>query len=233
MEAPFVEEISGMAITKLLDVKEQMMLMMKLKFIRNRAMLKATNSTQEKMKFDTTDMVGVVDVRSLGYYKVKQGVLQQYLSKLYHFETANTVCNQFNRLINTLKKEEKKEKGKDKYPWLDDNVERKYMTDKEILDKYIDLDNACLTKREKKEVRNLHYEYKDAFSLRDKIGPCPNLEVEIDVTDKRPFFIRPFHDREEDKAILNKEMKRLCYLGILKEGFSAYSSPVMLIRTKK
>ena len=77
---------------------------------------------------------------------------------------------------------------------------------------------------------NLIYEYKDAFSLRDKIGICPNIEVEIDVTDKSPFFIRPFHTREEDKAILDKKMKRLCYLGILKEGFSAYSSPVMLVR---
>ena len=27
-------------------------------------------------------------------------------------------------------------------------------------------------------------------------------------------------------------MKRLCYLGILKEGFSAYLSPVMLISRK-
>ena len=27
-------------------------------------------------------------------------------------------------------------------------------------------------------------------------------------------------------------MKRLCYLGILKEGFSAYSSPVVLISRK-
>ena len=79
---------------------------------------------------------------------------------LYHFESANTVCNQFNRLINTLKKEEKKKKGNDKYPWLDDSDERKYMRDKEILDKYIDLDNPCLTKREKREVRNLLYEYK-------------------------------------------------------------------------
>ena len=33
-------------------------------------------------------------------------------------------------------------------------------------------------------------------------------------------------------AILDKEMKRLCYLGILKEGFSAYSSPVMLVSRK-
>ena len=45
-------------------------------------------------------MVGIVDLRSLGYYKVKQGMLQQNLSKQYHFESANTVCDQFNRLIN-------------------------------------------------------------------------------------------------------------------------------------
>ena len=76
------------------------------------------------------------------------------------------------------------------------------------------------------------YKYKDAFSLRDEIGTCPNIEVEIDITDKSPFFIRPFHAREEDKALLDKEMKRLYYLGILKEGFSAYSSPVMLVSRK-
>ena len=128
VEAPFVEEISGMAITKLLDVKEQVTLMVKLKFIRNRATLKVTNSTQEKVTIDPKNMVGVVDLRSLGYYKVKQGVLQQNLSKLYHFETANTVCKQFNRLINTLRKEEKKGKGKAKCPWLDDSDKRKYLT---------------------------------------------------------------------------------------------------------
>ena len=90
----------------------------------------------------------------------------------------------------------------------------------------------ALTRREKKEVRELLYKYKDVFSLRDEIGRGPNIEIEIDVTDKTPFFIRPFHAKEEDKAILDKEMKRLCYLGILKEGFSAYSSPVMLISRK-
>ena len=68
--------------------------------------------------------------------------------------------------------------------------------------------------------------------MRDEIGTCPNIKVEIDVMDKSPFFIRPFHAKEEDKAILDKEMKWLCYLGILKEGFSAYSSPVMLVSQK-
>ena len=66
------------------------------------------------------------------------------------------------------------------------------MTDTEILDKYIDLDNSCLTKGEKKEVRNLLYEYKDAFSLRDKIGTCPNIEVEIDVNRQKFFLYKTF-----------------------------------------
>ena len=38
--------------------------------------------------------------------------------------------------------------------------------------------------------------------------------------------------KEEGRAVLDKEMRRLCYLGILKEGFSAYLSPVMLISQK-
>ena len=122
LEVPFVEKISGMAITKMLDIKEQKTLTMKLKFIRNRAMFKVTNSTKDTVTFDPKDMLGVIDLRSLGYYKIKQGVLQQNLSCMYHFESVDTVCNQFNRLINTLKKEEKTN-GSD---------ERKYMADREI-----------------------------------------------------------------------------------------------------
>ena len=76
------------------------------------------------------------------------------------------------------------------------------------------------------------FKYKGAFSLRDEIGTYPNIEVDIDITDKSPFFIRPYHVREEGKAIIDKEMKRLCYLGILKERFLANSSPVMLISRK-
>ena len=41
------------------------------------------------------------------------------------------------------------------------------------------------------------YKYKNTFSLRDEIGTCPNIEVEIDVTDKSPFFIRPWINKEE------------------------------------
>ena len=105
-EAPFVEEILGMATTKMLDTKEQKTLTMKLKFVRNRAIFKVMNSTHKMVTFDPRKMLGVVDLRSLGYYKIKQGVLQQNLSCMYHFESASKVCDQFNRLINTLKREE-------------------------------------------------------------------------------------------------------------------------------
>ena len=103
------------------------------------------------------------------------------------------------------------------------------MTDREILEKYIDLEQSCLMEKERKEAMDMLYKYKGAFSLRDEIGTCPNIEVEIDVTDKSPFFTRPYHIKEEDKALIDKEIKHLCYLHILTKGISAYSSPVMLI----
>ena len=47
--------------------------------------------------------------------------------------------------------------------------------------------------------------YKDAFSLRNEIGTSPNIEVEIDIIDKSPFFMRPYHVEKEDKNILEKK----------------------------
>ena len=131
-----------------------------------------------------------------------------------------------------MRREREQKLPEDENPWLDPDDERRHMTDKEILDKYIDLDNSCLSEEEKIKVMDMLYRYREAFSLRDEIDTCPNIEVEIDVMDKLPFFIRPYHVREEDKAFIDKEMKQLCYMGILKEGFSAYSSPVLLIRRK-
>ena len=72
----------------------------------------------------------------------------------------------------------------DKYPWLDPEDERRSMMDREILEKYIDLGTSCLNKEEKLKVMDMLYKYKEAFSLRDEIGTCPNIEVEKEVTDK-------------------------------------------------
>ena len=215
IEAPFVDEISGLTTVKMLDSKEQCTMVLKLKFVRNRASLNVTNNS---VIFEPKQMLVLLDLRSLGYYKIRQGALQQNLSKCYHFESIERLCDEFNTLVNELKKD-KKISETEKYPWLEDNDERKYMADREILDKYIELDKLCLTDSEKTEVRDIIYKHKYAISLRDEIGTYPNIKIDIDVMDKTPFFIRPYHVREEDKRILDKEMKRLCYLGILMEAF--------------
>ena len=156
-----------------------------------------TNKTHETLTFDRTKIMGIVDLRSLGFYKIKQEVLQEHLSRYSHFKLADNICHQYSRFVNLMRKEEDNSEGK--FPWLEDRDERKYMMDREILDKYVNLDNSCLTKIEKMQVKDLLYKYKDAFSLRDEIGLCPNIEIEINVTDKSPFFIRPFHANKEIK----------------------------------
>ena len=102
-------------------MEDQVTNMMKLKFIRNRVTLKITNNTQETVTFNTTEVIGFLDSRSLGYYKIQQDVIQQNLAKHYHFENAEDICEQFNRFVNLLKKE--KENSREKYPWLDKNDE--------------------------------------------------------------------------------------------------------------
>ena len=75
-----------------------------------------------------------------------------------------------------IRKEQKAE-TKEKYPWLDNSDKRKCMSDREILRKYINLDNMCLSREEKEEVMDMLYKYKEAFSLRDEVGMCLNMEV--------------------------------------------------------
>ena len=162
-------------------------------------------------------MLGISDLRSVAYYKIKQGMLQQNLSKYYRYESADTLCEQFNKFIKLLKKE--KEKNKDKHQWLELGGERRNMSDREILDKYVHLDRSCLSDSEKKQVMDMSYKYKNAFSLRDEIGTCPNIEIVIDVTDKSPFFIRPYHVKEEGKSILDREMKKNMLLRYIKRMF--------------
>ena len=52
IEAPFVEEISGMVIVKIIDQGQKTPMMLKLKFIRNKARLDLTNNMRETLIFD-------------------------------------------------------------------------------------------------------------------------------------------------------------------------------------
>ena len=56
-------------------------------------------------------MIGIVDLRSLGLYKIKQEVLQEHLGRHNHFKLTDDICNQYNRFINLMRKEEENQKG--------------------------------------------------------------------------------------------------------------------------
>ena len=71
------------------------------------------------------------------------------MSRYYRFKKAEKLCEYFNNFVNTLKKEREQKSPTDKYPWLDPDDERKHMTDREILEKYINLKNSYFNKEEK------------------------------------------------------------------------------------
>ena len=57
-----------------------------------------------------------------------------------------------------------------------------------------------MTDSDKKQVIDMLYKYKDSFRLRDEIGTCLNIEVEIDIMDKSSFLL--------DHTMLRKKIKR-------------------------
>ena len=95
VEAPFVCKISGLAIVKILDKITQSTIMLKVKFTWNLAMLDIMKSSSEILILSPKEAIGILDLRSLGYYKIQQGLPQQNLSKFLKFESAESVCNQF------------------------------------------------------------------------------------------------------------------------------------------
>ena len=70
------------------------------------------------------------------------------------------------------------------------------MTYREIIESIITLSQSCLSKEKLKDFYKMLVKYREAFSLRDEIGTCSNIEVYLHVIDTSPFFIRPFQVKE-------------------------------------
>ena len=112
----------------------------------------------------------------------------------------------------------------DKYPWLYPDDVRRNMTDKEILQMKLNLKDSILDGKEKEEFLMKVEQFTDVFSLRDKIGTCPFIEVHLKLKDKTPFFVRPYPMREEQKKVIQKEMDRLEHLGIIHKGLTGVTA---------
>ena len=65
---------------------------------------------------------------------------------------------------------------------------RKFMSDENILEKYIDLSASDLSSQEKDTLMSMVKLHKKVFSLRDEISKCPNIKIDIDVVDDSTPF---------------------------------------------
>ena len=120
----------------------------------------------------------------------------------------------------------------DPYPWLAPDDTRRFQTDNQILYEKIDLSESYLTSKEKAKLMKLILRYREAFSLRDEIGACPNLTADIQVIDESSFFVRPLPLSELDKEFMDEQMEWLVSLEILSKNSTSHTSPVMLITRK-
>ena len=234
LKLDFPKEVSGQAIVKLLIAPRRVLHTIKAPIVCNAIQLQISNLSKTPIIHLKGTVVGIVDIRSLGYFHIGMDQLKKTVLKEYQFKSLQNLMYQLNHMIDVANITNQCPHGahpKDPYPWLEHNDPRRFLTDEQILDKTIDLSNSCLSLTEKRRLMTMLKRYKKAFSLCDEIGECPNVTLNIDVTDDSPFFVRPFPISEKDKPLMDKQMDCLVSLGILSENTS-HTSPVMLITCK-
>ena len=237
VRATFCDKSSGMICTKFFG--RDMVYTLRVRFQDNQGVVQFRNGSDEIAQLRMDKAVGILDLRSIGYFKVGyQKMVNMAESsktfKMYHYQqikcetktedwptsdqymrVTGKYGNGKNKKIQDSEKHSESGKRSDPYPWLADDDPRRHQTDAEILYEKIDLSNSALSRKEKTRLMKMLIKYRNAFSLRDEIGECPNLEADIKVIDDSPFFVTPFPISESDKPFMDDQMERLVSLGIL------------------
>ena len=250
IKAPFCDKLSGMICAKFFS--RNVVNTLRIKIQDNQGIVQFVNHQDEIVHLRKEKAVGILDLRSVGYFKVGYQKMvnmaeSSKVFKMYHHQQVKcgteTEVDQYMRITgkyrtignrNQMGEEENVERYKqyDPYPWLTKDDPRRFQSDEEILYEKIDLSDSALSRKEKSRLMKMLIKYRDAFNLRDEIGECPNLKADIKVIDESPFFVRPFPISEKDKPFMDEQMERLVSLGILSKNSTSHISPVMLITRK-
>ena len=250
IKAPFCDKLSGMICAKFFS--RNVVNTLRIKIQDNQGIVQFVNHQDEIVHLRKEKAVGILDLRSVGYFKVGYQKMvnmaeSSKVFKMYHYQQVKcgteTEADQYMRItgkyktkgsMSQINEEGNVERYKkyDPYPWLTKDDPRRSQSDEEILYEKIDLSDSALSRKEKSRLMKMLIKYRDAFSLRDEIGECPNLKANIIVIDESPFFVRPFPISEKDKPFMDEQMERLVSLGILSKNSTSHTSPVMLITRK-
>ena len=222
-------------------------------YMANKTVLSFRNNTTNTQTIEKDQLLGYLDMRSkdgslaelqwlipigkdtndyvfYGHTTFTSSLADQYLAEE---EKEKQNLNRFEVRTKPFKSKQDNTTCKDPYPWLDPDDPRREMSDETLMRKKINLNDTVLNEEQKEDVLQMLIDKRDAFSLRDEIGTCPFFEVRLQLRDETPFFVRPYPIREEQKAIVQREMDRLEKLGIIEKGLTGYSSPVLLVKRKQ
>ena len=205
--APFQKQINTRAIAKFFACDR--IFTFRMRFKHNKTVVEFENKGDKICELFKDRPIGVLDLRSIGYYKVSyQRLISMAEEKFQLFHYAKTPksggeLDRYNRMLSELHR--RGVHHSDPYPWLAPDDPRRFQTDNQILYEKIDLSELYLTSKEKAKLMRLILRYREAFSLRDEIGACPNLTADIQVIDESSFFVRPFPLSEPDKEFMDEK----------------------------
>ena len=144
VKAPFCDKLSGMICTKFFS--RDMVYTLRVKFQDNQGVVQFRNGSNETAKLRKNNAVGILDLRSVGYFKVGyQKIVNMAESskafKVYHYQQikceTKTEVNQYMEITgrytsekgkgfqNNVKQIDPQQKS-DPFPWLADNDPQRY-----------------------------------------------------------------------------------------------------------
>ena len=217
-------------------------------FKNNKCCIELHNSSDSTVEFLFANEIAYFDARSKGLVQTnnsKHFLIDQYLHDrlspatlspkplAYDKPVHPSEMSRISTCTDTITDDTTLPTKDDKYPWLDPDDKRRHMKDAEILRLKLNLEDSLLDDKDKEEFLTTTDNFHDVFSLRDKIGTYPFIEVHLKLKDETPFFVCPYPMRVEQKKVIQNEMDRLEHLGIIQKGLTGYSSPVVLVKQKK
>ena len=186
----FPQELSGHGVVKMsMNTASFVPHTTKVHVSRNKIRMSLHNTTTREIVCDTSFLVGILYIRSLGYFHIDSQTIGKSILKDHKFETLNRIVDTMNEMITYTNKSTEpqwKSTKDDLYPWLEPEDPCRHMSDEQILESTINLRESCLNSDEKTQVMRLLKCYKKAFSLRDEIGECGIL----------PYFGSPHYRYE-------------------------------------
>ena len=135
----------------------------------NHGIIEFMSNTSEEVTFLPKTVTGILDLRSLGYFKVNCEDLVRRMGKHFTFfhyykdtsdGTSDPNFNRMHEVRNDVRQDTNS--IKDPYPWLGPDDPRRHQTDAEILRSQISLRGLVLTSKEKSSLMTMILKYKKA-----------------------------------------------------------------------